>query len=631
MYTGAMRRLLLLILTVISIGLLAPIHSYADSASLTISDLDIQYDLSKDAEGRSTLKTVETITADFPLADVNHGLERAIPGSYDGHSTQLNIQSVTDETGITLPYSTSNSNGNTVMRIGNANIYVHGTKTYVITYTQRDVTKYFANTNDDEFYWDTNGTEWSVPINALSVHLLVASTLKGGLNGNIACYSGQTGSTGRCEAVKTAEGFSVEKSGLLPGDNVTLAVGFKKSTFVGYQKTAAEKILMYSLLSTLFLLPVSLIIFIWLLIKSSRWSNRSKDRGAIITEFLPPKGTSIAVAAGLTKGAKSIFTAELLDFAVRGYLKIYETREKKLFKPAEYDIEIIKDISTLKAEEQEILNDVFGTSSVAESAVMKKIMENQSLAKIITQNTNKATKVVLGKVAGASGGIAVGSRLALKSLKNNTAVYVRMQDNAKQLKTLIRGEYAIRERNAAQSAWFKNTGLVLLGLSIVLLNPVLLTVAITSFILGFTLWPLTDKGLDLSRYLDGLKQYIGVAEVQRLRMLQSPEGVLKVGKIDVNNSGQVVKLYEKVLPYAVLFGQEKEWNKRIGQYYESTNTSPNWYAGNNAVFNAAAFSSAMGSFSSSASYSSASSSSSGGSSGGGSSGGGGGGGGGGGW
>jgi uncharacterized membrane protein len=115
-------------------------------------------------------------------------------------------------------------------------------------------------------------------------------------------------------------------------------------------------------------------------------------------------------------------------------------------------------------------------------------------------------------------------------------------------------------------------------------------------------------------------------------MLQSPEGAEKLEvTIDVNDKGQLVKLYERVLPYAILFGQEKGWNSQLGQYYESVNQAPDWYVGNNAVFNAAMFSSAMSSFNQVAGYAGSSSSSTGGSMGGGFSGGGGGGGGGGGW
>jgi uncharacterized membrane protein len=92
----------------------------------------------------------------------------------------------------------------------------------------------------------------------------------------------------------------------------------------------------------------------------------------------------------------------------------------------------------------------------------------------------------------------------------------------------------------------------------------------------------------------------------------------------------MVKLYERVLPYAILLGAEKEWSKRLGDYYQQTQASPDWYTGTTA-FNAAVFTSTLHNFSQASSYSAGSSSSSGGSSGGGFSGGGGGGGGGGGW
>ena len=101
--------------------------------------------------------------------------------------------------------------------------------------------------------------------------------------------------------------------------------------------------------------------------------------------------------------------------------------------------------------------------------------------------------------------------------------------------------------------------------------------------------------------------------------------------MDIDDHAQLVKLYERVLPYAVLFGQEKQWSQQLGQYYEEVDTQPDWYTGQGA-FNAAMFVSSMSSLSDSTSVGSSDfSSSSGGSTGGGFSGGGGGGGGGGGW
>jgi uncharacterized membrane protein YgcG len=278
-------------------------------------------------------------------------------------------------------------------------------------------------------------------------------------------------------------------------------------------------------------------------------------------------------------------SAQLIDLAVRHYLKIYQTSEKSLFKTANYELEIIRDISDLRTEEQELLSDLFDQTSV-------------------------------------------GSKLDMASLKRNYSVGVKLSDNPKKLAKSINGEYGLRAKNNEVSGSFKRIAGVLFLLGLLTLSPFLLVDALISLLIGVFIKPLTDSGLELVRYLKGLDMYIKVAEVERIKMLQSPEGAAKMGApIDTNDKRQMVKLYERVLPYAMLFGHEKEWNKQLGLYYESINESPGWYVGTAVAFNAASFSSAMSNFSAAASYSDPS----GGSGGGGSSGGGGGGGGGGGW
>jgi uncharacterized membrane protein YgcG len=555
----------------------------------SITSFDIDYELSRDASGRSTLLTTETITAKFPDFDQNHGIERALPKSYDGHPTSLSIRSVTKPDGSEWNYSTESRNDNEVLRIGDADTYVRGVQTYVITYAQRDVTRFFNDTAVDEFYWDTNGTEWRVPIEKLDVQLKIDDSLSGAVTGSSACYRGASGATDTCELTTEGTTFRTTALGLSSGENVTFAVAFDKGTFAKYEQSLLEKIVEVWFVAAIIIGFIGFIVIALLTQRWYAWSSRKAERGTIIPEYLPPKDASIATAATIFTPSGPIFSAQLLDFAVRGYVQIIQTRQKSTWKQAEYDVTILKDITTLRAEEQELLTDIF------------------------------------------NGTTTVGSTLKLKDLQNNTGLYKRISDNDSKLKKLVREDYGLRARDVAKSAWFKRTGFVLLGLAVLTFNPVLLVTAIVAFGYGATLWPLTDKGLELNRYLEGFKMYIKVAEAQRLAMLQSPEGALKLDGQDPNDPAKLVKLYEKALPYAVLFGQEKEWSKRIGELYESTNTSPSWYAGNNAMFNAAVFSSAMNGLSTAASYSSASSSSSGGSGGGGSSGGGGGGGGGGGW
>ena len=69
----------------------------------------------------------------------------------------------------------------------------------------------------------------------------------------------------------------------------------------------------------------------------------------------------------------------------------------------------------------------------------------------------------------------------------------------------------------------------------------------------------TMKGLEMSRYMDGLKEYIEMAEAERMKMLQSVEGA------DTSAEG-IVKLYEKLLPYAAVFGLEESWMNEMKEY-----------------------------------------------------------------
>lgn len=558
----------------------------ATTNSFTISSYAADISLSRDNENRSVATVTETITAEFPSYDQNHGLERAFVKDYDGHSLSFVLKNVTDAGGNTLDWRW---NGNS-LRIGDADTYVHGTHTYVISYTMRDVTRYYHDTGRDELYWDVIGTDWQVPIAQAIVDVRIDSSLQSELTGDTACYRGSYGSTSTCQLEKTTDGFSVWASSLQPGEGVTVAVGFRPETFAAYEQSFMEKLFAWWVIVQFIAGPLAVVMFTWFIVSWSGRLNRKKELGTIVPEYLPPSDASVTVAARVGGYGTSIMTAQMLDFAVRHYLKIYEVKAKTLFSPAQYEIEIVQGVATLQPEEQEILKDTFGSLP------------------------------------------SIGSRLNLKSLQNNPSYYHRTLNNDADLDKLIRGEYGFRALDEATKRWARHTALVALIVGIVTISFMWLLMASIVFGMSFVPYRLTDKGLVLRRYLEGLKMYIGVAEEERIKMLQSPSGAEKVASVaDGTDDAQLIKLYEKVLPYAVLFGQEKEWNKQLGHYYETTQASPGWYAGQNAGFNAVVFSSAMSSFSQANTYTSSSSSSSGGSSGGGFSGGGGGGGGGGGW
>ncbi|MET0725549.1 MAG: DUF2207 domain-containing protein, partial [Leifsonia sp.] len=150
--------------------------------------------------------------------------------------------------------------------------------------------------------------------------------------------------------------------------------------------------------------------------------------------------------------------------------------------------------------------------------------------------------------------------------------------------------------------------------------------AIVLAVIAVSKMPLEAKGAELRDHLRGLDEYIRLAEADRIRYLQSPQGAERT-PIATDDREQLLRLNERLLPWAVLFGREKQWTAELGRYYEENGTQPGWYVGGQ-PFNAAVFASSVASVTSSASssYSAASGGSGGGASSGGGGGGGGGGG-----
>lgn len=578
-----MKRFLLTAISSLAVLLaLSPIAS-ANLNNFEIIDFDAELHLSRDQDDRSVLKITETIVAEFP-PNQNRGLERSIPKEFNDHPTNLKIKSVTDATGKDWQYSTYDSGDSLVVRIGDPDIYVSGRQVYKISYDQTDVTRHFEDTSD-EFYWDINGVGWRAPIRSLSASLTIDQELAGFLNDNMACYQGVAGSTERCTIERSGNTLTTKMIGLEPGENMTFAIGFQSGTFAEYERSIFDKVFEAWIILQAVLVVVGIIVLIWLAIRYFDMSSRISEQRPIAPEYLPPKDASVQLSAHIL-GLYEYFAAQLIDLAVRRYINIYEVKSKTAFRRAEYEVEITKSLDDLKPEERELLDDVF-----------------------------------MGKTS-------IGNRMNLKKL-NSFKMQSRLGDNPAKLRELVYGEYNMRHKVPEKSNSISKPSRIMLILAIPTLSPVLLAVGLIGMAMSKSLWVLTDKGLSLVRYLKGLKMYIKTAEEDRIKMLQSPEGAEKVG--DVGSDAKLVKLYERTLPYAILFKSETEWSRRLGAYYETTGEQPEWLTSpSGSAFSAVAFSSLLNSFSTAVS-SSSSSSSTGGSTGGGYSGGGGGGGGGGGW
>lgn len=402
---------------------------------------------------------------------------------------------------------------------------------------------------------------------------------------NLACYTGKLHATDRdCSIAlsETTKSITVTTTKRLnAGENLTFAIGFKNDTFTGYQKSKTEVIketagqggaILIAALGGIGLLSLK------------KLKPSAKVAKTIVTQFVPPKNSEIYNNAALISSDK-LATASLIDLAVQHKIKITEQKKKGLFGSKQYTLEIIN-TSKLTAHDCKFMKIFFGnklsdgetyTTKPNDYDVGRRLtayragLTTQLRADEIYQNNNSAkSKVTIAGVLAFLGGI------GLFFLLDKFAIDV-----------------------TASLAVPTILGIVLGVITIAIAN----------------LPRLTQKGAELKAYLLGLKTYISAAETERLKFAQSVEAaereIVQESSEKQGKTARIV-LYERLLPYAILFGLEKSWSKELEKLYtENPDYLPAWYIGAQA-FNAGNFTKSLQSFSSSVSSYSSSSSSSGG-------------------
>ena len=521
-------------------------NAFAGTNDFTFESFNADYYLAKNQQNRSTLDVTEQLVAMFPNTDQNHGIKRAIPKSYNGHPTNPNIQSVTNQLGNALPYTTYTDNDNLVLQVGDANRYVYGRNEYIIKYNLSDVTNNLPN--GDEFYWDTNGDDWQQPFLKVTASLHLAQDITPNFTGQTTCYSGAAGSSETNCTIETTTDNSgtiintASTSQLAAGQNITLVAGFDKDTFAPYVSpplTTTQKILIGLAIVVIplwyFVMPI------WLFFRSFlRWKRNgrnSKATTAIVPQYTPPKGVSVIEGDIIinTKMSNKAIAATIVDLAVRHYCKIYERAKNK------YDLELVKDPNTLLPTEISVINMLFG----------------------------KDTKT--------------GSIINLSAKSN---LYQQSQNISKDTYALtITNGYLTDTRQIQKN--MNTVAIIILILSILTFNLFGIIAALASIAFAKNMPALSAKGAELKTYIEGLKMYMQVAESERIKIMQSTNNATK-------DSTQLVHLYEKLLPYAMLYGIEKSWVKQFSELYKDTN--PDWYNSNSGVFNPLAFSGAVYAF-----------------------------------
>lgn len=267
----------------------------------------------------NTFQITETLTYNFVQA--HHGMTRVIPlwhtrNREDGSESKIyaKVSNVKCSDPIA---STERDSKNYTIQVGSADAYVHGEKTYTLSYD-------YAMGKDplrkaDELYFNIVGTEWECPIANISweIHMPKAfdATSLGYSVGN---YAASGYDTDMLQSTVTDQTITGSYAGNLNAyEGITVRCTLPEGYFI-YKINY---------------MPYVLVALVVLLCAILFWFTGKEDKVIPVISFEPPEGYNPLDVAFVEKEAVSNtdMAALLIYLANKGYLRIEQTKGKDHF------------------------------------------------------------------------------------------------------------------------------------------------------------------------------------------------------------------------------------------------------------------------------------------------------------
>lgn len=452
------------------------------------------------------IDVTESIIANFENEE-HRGIARTIP--YD--QVRLDFKSATDETGN--PWKTEEFDYRTIKEIQMTNWqdeYNNETHSFILNYTASNVFTYFDD--HDELYWNINGTDWVVSTKQITATIHLPKSLKKE-EVKLACYTGafeeqfQNCKFDFRDNLITFAGTDQ----FYPYENLTIVIGLPKNTIRPAGKSAAKNFEKPEYAKYLENSPL-LLPFLTLAITIYIWRKHGRDdqtvRNTIMPHYKPPKDL-VPTQTGTIIDEKidpRDITATIIDFAVKGFIKINEIEEEGLlFNHKDYELELIKPYTTTYEFEKIIMEAIFSKNEKGEKKKISdlknkfykhiKPIEKSVIKQLIKDDFFPHDPHKIRTIGYSIGGVALFSSFQLGG---------------------ITGAHAL------------TIGLFFSGIIILIMT--------------HTFPRKTKKGTETYYILKGLYEYIDTAEKDRMKFQEE------------NNI-----IFEKLLPYAISFGLVEKW------------------------------------------------------------------------
>lgn len=521
--------------------LLFPGTSLAQTPTEEVTRLDVAITI----ESNSQIKVSESILYNFGV-EQRHGIYRTIPLRYKARGGNFNLRISDISVSLannSVPFEKSREGNGIKLKIGDADKFITGEQAYTINYTVTRAINYFDD--HDELYWNAIGTAWEVPVKSATATVTIPGD---GTGSTTKCFTGIEGSTeSECSTLSNGNTLSYAPNrSLEAGEGLTIVAGFPKGLVS--QPTTTQQALW--VVQDNFILGLPILIFLGMYYLWRKYGKDPKGTGNIVAQYEAPDNfTPLEVGTLVDYSAhKQDISAEIIYLATKGYIHInrIETQKLLVFKGADYELKKLKEAGTeLTTADKTLFDALFKDGSVIK---LSELSKNVEFGKKITEAKSETTKDLISQ-----------------------GYFPRNPHTLRTVFIIVGGAIAIWGSGVAVAIFGLYGGIAVFVSSIIII------------IFGALMPMRTHKGVLAREHILGLKEYMNVAEKDRLKFHNAPE--------------KNPQLFEKLLPFAIALGVDKAWSKQFEDIYK---TNPSWYSdGTGHAFNAYLLSSSLGDFSSS--------------------------------
>ena len=443
----------------------------------------------------------ERIAVEAEGREIRRGIVRDFPTDYrdrfgDRVSVPFDVLRVLRD-GAAEPWSLERLSNGSRLRIGRADTpLAPGMHVYEIHYRTARQIGHFAD--HDELYWNVNGNGWTFAFDHLSAEVRLPKSVPAS-ELRAEAYTGPQGARGRDYQYMVRDGAVgfTSTARLRPHEGMTIVVGFPKGIVaepglgrrIGWllsQNTGAA--------TGLAGLALMLVFFYW------RWSAVGRDpaAGPLFPRYEAPKGLGPAAVRFIHKQTfdDRCFAAAILGLGSRGFLRIQQSSDAFSLQPTGKAVDLLA-----------------GERTIAPLGAKPRV-------------------------------VAKAYDLELRNLRF---------DLATELKLLYEGK--MFKRNHGSLVAGALLGAATIYAMVLMRTPIaagaLITVLVLGAIIGFYRWlpAYSPSGRRLEDEIEGLRQYLGVAERDELARAKAPP--------------KTPAEFSKFLPYAVALDVEKTWADRF--------------------------------------------------------------------